>query len=444
MIKRIQSPLNLFAGLFIVTLFAIAFSPTQILADGGQNRLEVSDDWQPPVMSGLDVLESENFARLKGRKIGLITNHSGTDRDGNHIIDLMTNAKLNIVALFSPEHGIRGTEDRHVDSSVDEKTGLKIYSLYGKTREPSDEMLEGIDTIVFDLQDIGARFYTYIATMGICMEKAKEKGLKFVVLDRPNPIQGTWFDGPIQDDDLVGKFTAFRHMPVAHGMTTGEMALFYNKYSGRMQDKPGIACDLDVVAMKGWERSMYYDETGLPWVNPSPNMRSVNQELLYTMVALTESNKVVSVGRGTERPFEYIGAPWIDGKALAMDLRSRHLPGIWVMQTTFMPRKIDVSGRENYPYQFNEEVCQGARFVVSDRDAVSPVAAGIVMLDALKKYGGEKYMENFDQMRGLVGAKWVLDDIKAGKTPDSIVEKWRKAPEFKAFANARASVLLYK
>lgn len=433
----------------ILTLTAIALCgcsllPTKSVASD-TNRLEAAAT-QTPVLSGLDVLEAEGFARLKNRKVGLITNHSGTNRKGEHIIDLMVANDIKLVALFSPEHGIRGTEDRHVDSSVDEKTNLPIFSLYGQTRKPTDTMLEGIDTLVFDLQDIGARFYTYNATLGHCMETAKEKGLKIVVVDRPNPIQGTWFDGPIQDDDLIGAFTAFRHMPVAHGMTMGELALYYDRYSGRMQDGKGIGLgeNLDVVAMKNWKRSMYFDETGLPWVNPSPNMRSVDEELLYTMVALTESNKVVSVGRGTDRPFEYLGAPWIDGDKLAAELRARNLSGIWVMRTTFMPRKLDSSGRENYPYQFNEEVCQGVRFVVNDRHAVSPVVAGVHMLDVLRTVGGEQYMAGFDKMRGLVGAKWVLDDLKAGRPVVDIVKQWRSAPEFKAFAAARQSVLLYQ
>jgi len=387
------------------------------------------------VLSGLDVLEQEGFQRLHGRKVGLIVNHSAINRKGRHLIDLLTEApQVQMVAIFAPEHGIRGTEDERVSDGKDEATGLPIYSLYGRIRRPTAEMLEGIDTLVFDIQDIGARFYTYIATMGGCMETAAEHGLKFYVLDRPNPIGGLCFDGPIQDGDLVGNFTAFRPMPVTHGMTVGELARFFNEHHG-------IGADLEVVRMKGWRRDMLFDETGLPWVNPSPNIRSVNEELLYTMVALTEGNKDISVGRGTDRPFEYLGAPWVDGDRLAEELRSRNLPGLWFMRVTFIPRLIDISGRKNYPYQFIDEVNHGVRIVVTDRKALRPVEAGIHMLDALLEVHPERY--SVDRLRGLVGAQWVLDALKAREAPEAIIARWRESAEFKAFAAAREKALLY-
>lgn len=395
----------------------------------------LSADPAPRVKSGLDVLKEQGFAPLKGKRVGLIVNHSSIDSQGNHSIDLLAAAPdVELVALFSPEHGIRGTEDRHVDSAKDEKTGLPIHSLYGKIRKPTPEMLEGIDILVFDLQDIGARFYTYIATLGMCAEAAKEAGIEYLVIDRPNPIRGDWFDGPIQDEDQGGKFTSFVPMPTVHGMTVGELALLYHRHHG-IGNEPIIA------KMEGWSRDMYFDETGLPWVNPSPNMRSVEQEIIYTMVAQTEANKDLSVGRGTERPFEFLGAPWIDGDKLTAELRSRNLPGLWFMRETFMPRKIDVSGRENYPYQFTEEICQGVRIVVTDRDKVSPVVAGTHMLDALLEVAPDRY--KVDQLRGLVGAQWVLDEVKGDTDPDLIAQKWRADPKFKAFAERRASVLLY-
>lgn len=387
------------------------------------------------VATGLDVMQRDDFAALKGKKVGLITNHSGINLKGEHILDLMhASDNVQLVGIFTPEHGIRGTEDRHVDSDVDPATGLPIHSLYGKTRKPTAEMLEGIDTLVFDIQDIGARFYTYIATLGLCMDVAKEHGIKVYVLDRPNPIGGVSFDGPIQDDELVGNFTAFVPMPTTHGMTVGEIALLFKQ-------SHGIDCELEVIKCEGWTRSMLFDETGLPWVNPSPNMRSVSEEILYTMVALTEGNKDLSVGRGTDRPFEYLGAPWVDGDALTAELRSRDLPGIWVMRTTFIPSGTDISGRENYPYQFIDEVCQGVRFVVTDRRAVRPVEAGTHMLAALLKVHPERY--SVDKLHKLVGAKWVLDALKAGEPVDDIVKRWQEAPEFKAFTEARGSALLY-
>ena len=393
---------------------------------------------EPKVLTGLDVLQRDGFAELKGKRVGLITNHSGINRHGEHILDLMhASGNVELVAVFTPEHGLRGTEDRHVQSGVDEATGLPIYSLYGKTRKPTDDMLEGIDVLVYDIQDIGARFYTYISTLGLCMQAAKEHGIKVIVLDRPNPIGGVYFDGPIQDDDLVGKFTAFRPMPTVHGMTVGEIAKLFNT-------RDGIGCELEVVKCEGWRRSMLFDETGLPWVNPSPNMRSVEEELLYTMVAQTEGNKSLSVGRGTDRPFEYLGAPWVDGDALCEALRSRFLPGsgLWVMRTTFVPSGTDITGRQNYPYQFIGEVCQGVRFVVTDRRAFRPVESGLYMLDALLKTHPERY--HVDGLRGLVGAKWVIDALKAHEPVAEIVKRWRDDPKFKAFAEARRQVLIYE
>lgn len=390
----------------------------------------------PNVITGLDVMQRDGFAAIKGKKVGLVTNHSGINQRGEHILDLMhASPNVELVAIFTPEHGIRGTEDRHVGSDTDEATGLPIHSLYGKTRKPTDEMLEGIDVLVYDIQDIGARFYTYISTLGLCMEAAAEHGIKIYVLDRPNPLGGTKFDGPIQDDDLVGKFTSFRPMPTTHGMTVGEIALLFN-------GPYGIGSKLEVVKCEGWQRDMLFDETGLPWVNPSPNMRSVNEEILYTMVAQTEANKDLSVGRGTDRPFEYLGAPWVDGEKLTAELRSRDLPGIWVMRTTFIPSGTDISGRENYPYQFIDEVCQGVRFVVTDRKAASPVEAGVHMLDALLEVHPERY--KVDKLRGLVGAQWVLDALNAREPVEDIVGRWRTSPAFKAFSETRSEVLIYE
>lgn len=409
---------------------------------GKSLRHESFDTYKPPVLSGLDVLARDGFDRFEGQRVGLVTNHSGLTRTGDHIIDVFVENGVDVVALFSPEHGIRGEVDTAVSDEKDERTGLTIFSLYGATRRPTPAMLEGIDTIVFDIQDIGARFYTYIGTMANVMEEAKELGIRFVVLDRPNPIRGDWFDGPIQDNDLVGRFTAIRPMPITHGMTVGELAVYFNKYSGRFAELPGIGVDLEVVKMEGWRRNMYYDQTGLPWVNPSPNMRSLEEELLYTMVALTEGNKIISVGRGTDRPFEYLGAPWVDGAALTAAFRERNIPGLWIMQTTFIPRKIDISGRENINYQFIDEINNGVRFVLVDRDAFNPVVAGIHMLDILNRIPDSPY--TLEGVRGNLGPKWVVDALNNRRSVDDIVADWRGAPEFRVFAEKRATVLKYR
>lgn len=419
--------------LLLFPVFVLFASGCATLSESGGNRLEQTE--RRTVLTGLDILEREDFERLQGQRIGIIGNHSSINRNGIHILDLLDeHPNVELVALFSPEHGFRGTSDENVSDGVDEATGLPIYSLYGATRVPTDEMLEGIDTVIFDMQDIGARFYTYIATMGEFMKKAEEHGIRFIVLDRPNPIQGNWFDGPIQDEDLVGRFTSFVPMPIAHGMTVGEMArLYYEFYE--------IRPELEVVEMEGWNRDLYFDQTGLPWVNPSPNMRSVDEELLYTMIGLTEGNKDLSVGRGTDRPFEYLGAPWIDGDRLTDEMNARNLPGLWFMRTTFVPAENDITGRKNVQYPFTGEICHGFRVVITNRETVSPVAAGIHMLDALLKIHPERY--KIDSLRGLLGAQAVIDALKNGENPDKIIQDWRKSEKFKSFAEQRAEVLLY-
>src|SRR5436190_10839844 len=262
-----------------------------------------------PVLCGIDVLERDNFKMLDGKRVGLITNVTGKNHAGVRDVDLFYNAKnFKLVKLFSPEHGLDAKLDQKISDAVDEKTGLHIFSLYGKTTRPSAEMLEGIDTLVFDIQDVGARFYTYSATMGLCMEEAARHNIKFIVLDRPNPIAPLGCEGPIADKEFFG-FTAYGPIPVLHGMTFGELAgLFNNEFGGK--------CDLSVVQMKGWHRDRWFDQTEVPWINPSPNMRNLNEAALYTGICLLEATNI-SVGRGTDSPFELFGAPWIDGPKLA-------------------------------------------------------------------------------------------------------------------------------
>jgi uncharacterized protein YbbC (DUF1343 family) len=388
------------------------------------------------VATGLDVLEREGFQRLKGRKVGLIANHSAINRRGVHLLDLvLEHPDVQLVALFSPEHGFRGAADEKVASGREETTGLPLHSLYGQTQRPTEEMLQGIDTMVFDIQDIGARFYTYIATMGMCMEEAGRREIRFLVLDRPNPIGGWWFDGPIQDEDLVGEFTSFLPMPLAHGLTVGEVAQLFNT-------QYGIGADLEVVGMEGWKRDMFFDETGLPWVNPSPNMRSVDEEILYTMVGLTENPGTgLSVGRGTDRPFEYLGAPWVNGEALARELNGRDLPGVWFLPAVFVPSPLAPTGETlNYPH--TGQTCRGVRVVVTNRWTIQPVQAGIHLMHALLQLHPDHY--KIDNARRLVGASWVIDALKKGENPESIIARWRDSEAFQRYAAAREKVLRYE
>ena len=315
-----------------------------------------------PCYCGIDILKRDNFRPLAGRKIGLITNQTGRDSDGNRTIDLLAGAKnLQLIRLFSPEHGIDGVLDEKVNNSTDAKTGLKIYSLYGPTHKPSAEMLAGIDTLVFDIQDVGARFYTYSATLGLCMQAAAVVKIKFIVLDRPNPNTGLVADGPLADADHLG-FTAFAPIPVVHGMTFGELARYYN-------GEQKIGCDLNVVAMHNWRRRMWWDDTGLTWINPSPNLRNPTAALLYPAICLLEATNV-SVGRGTDQPFEKFGAPWIDGSKLAAALNDQKLPGI-----RFVPMAFDPSAGK-----FHGEHCQGVYVQVIDRNAFEPAHAGMAIV----------------------------------------------------------------
>ena len=356
------------------------------------------------VVTGLDVLAANNFAALKGRRVGLITNHTGRSREGTSAIDLLSAAPdVTLVRLFSPEHGIRGILDAKVPSSVDEKTDLTIHSLYGDTRRPTAEMLRGLDTLVLDLQDIGARFYTYMTTMAYVMEEAAKAGIRVVVLDRPNPINGFAIEGPTLDEDLRG-FTGYMPMPIRHGLTMGELARLFNA-------EMKIGADLQVIAMQGWRREMWFDDTGLPWVNPSPNMRNLNQATLYPGIGAFEGTNL-SVGRGTDTPFEQIGAPWIDGPALAAALNARRLPGV-----SFYPVRFTPSASK-----FANEECQGVFMLITDRSAIRPVRVGVEIASALWKAHGTAF--EIDLAARLFGSRRGLARIKAGEDPAAIAARW--------------------
>jgi uncharacterized protein YbbC (DUF1343 family) len=374
-----------------------------------------------PTLSGLDVLRAEGFAPLQGRRVGLVTNHTGRARDGAAGIDLLHQAKgVQLVALFSPEHGIRGILDEEVPSSRDEKTGLVIHSLYGKTRRPTDEMLQGIDTMVVDLQDVGARFYTYMSTMGHVLEEAARRNIRVVVLDRPNPVNGWQIEGPTIDRDLIG-FVAWFAMPVRHGMTLGELAKLFNA-----ENK--IGADLVVVPMKNWARGQWFDDTGLPWINPSPNMRNLTQATLYPGIGSIEYANI-SVGRGTNAPFEQIGAPWIDGVALAAALNERELPGIRFYPVRFTPTSS----------KYKDEACQGVYMTVTDREALRPVRVGLEIASALSRMYGTKF--DLGTTVKLTGSAAQLAQVAAGTDPAKIAATW-SADESK-WRLLRAKYLLY-
>ena len=376
-----------------------------------------------PVVTGLDALRAEGFAPLRGKRVGLVTNHTGRARDGATAIDLLHTARdVKLSVLFSPEHGIRGVLDASVPSAVDEKTGLTIHSLYGETRRPTAAMLDGLDAIVFDIQDIGTRFYTYITTMAYVMEEAAKRSLPVFVLDRPNPINGFQIEGPPLDKAMLGFTGYFAAMPIRHGMTVGELARLFNG-----ENKIGAA--LTVVPMKNWDRNRWFDETGQPWINPSPNMRNLLQATLYPGVGAIEGTNI-SVGRGTDSPFEQIGAPWIDGIQLADALNARNIPGIRFYPVRFTPTSSRHAKHE----------CQGVFMVVTDRVAFRPVRLGVELASMLHKLYGSQY--EVEAAERLFGSKDGLSRIRSGDDPAAIAASWAAAEA--RWRLVRAKYLLYR
>ncbi len=374
--------------------------------------------------TGVDVLRSERFARLRGRRVGLVTNQTGRARDGRSTIDLLHRApEVELRALFSPEHGIRGNRGGAVTDSRDEATGLPIYSLYGATRRPTAAMIDGLDTLVVDLQDVGARFYTYATTMAYVMEEAARYGLTLVVLDRPNLINGVGVEGPLLDDDpLVRGFTGYFPMPIRHGLTLGELARLFN-------GERRIGADLEVVAVEGWSRSNWFDETGLTWINPSPNLRSLNQATLYPGIGAIEGTNI-SVGRGTDTPFEQLGAPWVDGAALAAALNARVIPGLRVYPVRFTPESSRYAG----------QVCHGVSLLVTDRTRLRSVRAGVEIAAALARLHPDEF--EIDAAVRLLGSRDVVRRIRAGDDPAAIAASWVAGEE--QWRALREPYLLYR
>jgi uncharacterized protein YbbC (DUF1343 family)/CubicO group peptidase (beta-lactamase class C family) len=395
--------------------------PTSTPAVTGRGLRAADHPGKAPVLTGIDVLSNEGFKRLKGRRVGLVTNHTGLDRDGRSTIDLLHQAEgVTLVALFSPEHGIRGVVDEKVADSKDEKTGLPIYSLYGTRRKPTAETLHGIDTLVYDIQDAGCRFYTYISTLGYVMEAAAEHKIRVLVLDRPNPIGGLAVEGPVLDPGRES-FVAFHRLPVRHGMTVGELALLFNT-----ERKLGV--DLDVVRMQGWRRRDLYDRTGLTWVNPSPNLRSLTEAVLYPGIGLLETTNV-SVGRGTDRPFEWVGAPWMDGRRVAELLAEQHLPGV-----RFVPSNLAPTASV-----YKNQRCGGVQIILDDWSRFHPLTTGLAMAWSLRQLYPEKWqVERFDV---LLGHRSTWERMKHGQSWRDLQEAWQ--PDLQAFLDLRRRYLIY-
>ncbi len=400
----------------------VGASPTVISLTGRTGDADKSV--RTPVLNGIDVLERSGFKELKGLKIGLVTNHTGRNLAGKQTIDILKEAPdVNLVALFSPEHGIRGELDTEkIDDSKDEKTGLPVYSLYKDgMRRPKPEQLAGLDAIVYDIQDIGARFYTYTATLKNVMEEAAKVKIPVIVLDRPNPINGNTVEGALADEDKLS-FIAAHTIPVRYGLTIGELGIMMNA-------ERKIGADVRVVKMDGWSRSMWFDETGQTWVNPSPNMRSLTEATLYPGIGLLETTNV-SVGRGTDTPFEVVGAPWLDGRKLAAYLNERNIKGVRFVPVRFKP-KASV---------FKDEECGGINIVIVNRTEFNSVRTGYEIAAALRKnYPTDWQADKYARL--LVNAE-VLEAVKRGDTPQMIENATGTKNE--EFARRRALYLLYK
>jgi uncharacterized protein YbbC (DUF1343 family) len=402
---------------FVISVFICVHLWFQIPSSAASQRAPSGH-----TLTGIDVLEAQDFAPLAGKRVGLITNQTGIDRNRRGTIDLLAHAPgVKLVALFSPEHGIRGIFDARISSTTDEATGLPVYSLYGETERPTDAMLAGLDVLVFDIQDAGVRFYTYITTMGYAMEAAAAHHVAFYVLDRPDPLGGERIEGPMLDRDRTN-FVGYFPMPVRMAMTLGEMAQMFNA-----ENK--IGCELHIIRMQNWRRRMWFSDAGLPWVNPSPNLRSPEEEILYPGLEILQAGGV-SVGRGTSHPFELLGAPWIRGKELAADLNRRAIPGVRFEPEKFTPD----SGL------YRGELCEGVRVVLTNRNVVQPMRMGIEIASALGKlYPGR--LESA-KMIDLVGNDGTIKQLVKGEDPAAIAASWNK--DLEAFRKVRATYLLYR
>ena len=382
----------------------------------------------PTVRPGIEVLLSDSIALVRDRRAALITNHTGRDRNGTPSIDLLAaHPDVDLVALFSPEHGIRGSAEAgvRVEGGVDERTGLPIHSLYGSTRAPTTEMLDDIEVLLFDIQDIGTRYYTYLSTMALAMEAAGEHGIPFVVLDRPNPIGGDPVQGNVLDPDFAS-FVGLYPIPMRHGLTAGEFA--------RMAvGEFGVEVELSVAVADGWERTMPYEDTGIPWIAPSPNMPSVESALHYPGTCLFEGT-AISVGRGTEIAFQQVGAPWLDGEELAARLAALGVPDVRFLPVRFTPR-------EPGDGKFGGEEVGGVRLVAEGAD-YDPTLAALALLVEIRAMSGDRWSwreGHFDRLAGTDGLRAALDE---GASYEELKEGWGEG--LRDYMARREGYLLYR
>ena len=374
--------------------------------------------------TGLDVLLTDRSELVRGRRVGVISNPNGVTSQLESIVDVLPRAGANLVALFGPEHGIQGDAQAgaHVEAANDAATGLPVYSLYGATQRPTPEMLQGIELLVYDMQDAGGRFYTYLFTMANCMQAAAEAELPMLVLDRPNPIGGALVEGPVVQPEL-DSFVGAYGLPSRYGLTIGEVARYFNT-------EGGIGCDLTVVPLEGWQRGWSYEQTGLPWVLPSPNLPTVDSCYAFAGTCPVEGINV-SEGRGTTRPFELLGAPYVDARALAAHLNARDLPGVRFRACHFRPSFSKWQG----------ETCHGVQLHVHDRATFRPVRIGLEVIVALRRLFPEQFawLRDGRSADRLFGDRRVREGIEAGLSAEAIEASW--ADGLRAYEAARERIL---
>jgi len=441
--------------------FVITFSLLLLSASGcGREKASLNEPWPTSsemmrsgvVKPGIEILLEKNLDKLRAKKVGLITNPTGVDSNLVSTIErLRSLPEVKLVALYGPEHGVRGNAQagEYVPFYVDEKYGLPVFSLYGQSMKPPQDMLlhldefmrnfdtteagkipeqsmvKEIEVMLFDLQDVGTRVYTYIATMAYAMEACAEAGIPFIVLDRPNPINGVMMEGPILKYPEFSSFVGLYPIPLRHGMTVGELALFFNdKYLKKK-------ARLTVIPMENWKREMWFDETGLPWVIPSPNMPTLDTATVYPGQVLFEGTNV-SEGRGTTKPFELCGAPWIDGYELAKEMNKLDLPGVRFREAWFTPTFSKYRG----------ELCGGIQIHVLDRNVYQPVRTSLILIQTIKKMYPDEFRFHETYFDKIMGTDEVRKWLEAGWNIEDLIARW--AEELRAFASEREPFLLYK
>ena len=388
------------------------------------------------VLTGADILLSDSLDLVTNKNVGIVTNHTGLLSNGTHIVDTLNSLnQVNVVVLFGPEHGIRGdAPDGHsISDGKDSKTGIQVYSLYGKTKKPTKEMLKNVDILVFDIQDIGARFYTYISTMFFAMQAAVENNIPILILDRPNPINGIRVEGPIIQEGFKS-FVGIANIPIMHGMTIGELALFFNEENLLNEN---LKADLKIIKMQNWTRNMYFDETGLTWVNPSPNMTSLETALLYPGLCLIEGTNI-SEGRGTPTPFLNIGAPFINSDSLISKLNSYKLEGISYSKINFTP--VEIPNMASKP-KFEKENCNGIYFTITDRQKLNSLKLGLVLIYSIMKLNPNDFSFRESSIDRLYGTSNLRTMLTKGFSPNEIMNTWKQ--DLEKFNQIRKKYLIY-